>query len=86
MSYRIVISKRAKSELANVQQRDRIRLEQALYLLSQNPTPPNSKKLIGLEARRVRVGDYRIVYEIIQEQLVVYVIHVGHRSDVYREL
>ncbi len=86
MSYRIVISKRAKSDLANVQQRDRIRIEQSLYLLSQNPIPPKSKKLTGLEARRVRVGDYRIVYEIIQEQLVVYVIRVGHRSDVYREL
>lgn len=59
------------------------RLEQ----LAENPRPPGSKKLEGARnLHRVRVGDYRIVYRIEDRVLVVLVIRVSHRSDVYRRL
>ena len=47
--------------------------------------PPNSRKLKGEEhAYRIRVGDYRIIYDVLQEVLVILVLRVGHRKDVYR--
>lgn len=53
-------------------------------MLSDNPRPSGSIKLKGEEAYRIRVGDYRIVYIIQDERLIVLVIDVGHRGDLYR--
>ena len=52
--------------------------------LSANPRPPGSVKLTGQDAYRIRVGDYRIIYTIHDRRLLVLVIDVGHRRDVYR--
>ena len=52
--------------------------------LAKNPRPAGSQKLSGLELFRVRQGEYRIVYSIQDRELVVHVIKVGHRKDVYR--
>jgi len=52
--------------------------------LETNPRPPDVKKLKGRRAWRVRVGDYRAIYEIHDKEFVVLVITVGHRRDVYR--
>ena len=55
--------------------------------LTEEPRPPGCKKLSGQSARyRIRVGDYRLVYEIRDRLLLVLVVHVGHRRDVYRGL
>ena len=55
--------------------------------LAHDPRPPGCLKIIGADdAYRVRVGDYRIVYQIEDRILVVYVIRIAHRSDVYRGL
>jgi mRNA interferase RelE/StbE len=53
--------------------------------LGDNPRPMGSEKLSGQERYRVRQGVYRIVYEIQDEALVIIVVKVGHRRDVYRE-
>ena len=52
--------------------------------LSENPRPPGSKKLTGRGELRVRIGNYRVIYEINDYQLTVLVINVGHRKEVYR--
>lgn len=53
--------------------------------LAVNPRPHGTKKLVGLDQLfRVRVGDYRIVYQIQDDKLVVLVVGIGHRKDVYR--
>jgi mRNA interferase RelE/StbE len=52
--------------------------------LAENPFPPGSRKLAGVEGYRVRQGDYRILYEVDQNQITVLVIKVGHRKEVYR--
>jgi mRNA interferase RelE/StbE len=64
----------------SIQQRVMIRLE----MLSDNPRPPGSVKLTGEDAYRIRVGDYRIIYTIEDQRLIVLVIDVGHRREVYR--
>ncbi len=59
----------------------------ALHLLSTNPRPPKAKSLTGHPGyMRVRVGDYRIVYTIDDGRLVVLVLAIGHRREVYRDL
>jgi mRNA interferase RelE/StbE len=52
--------------------------------LATNPRPPGSVKLSGKEYYRVRQGDYRIVYEILDDRLIIVVIKVGHRREVYK--
>jgi len=60
------------------------RIVSRIGMLSDNPRPPGSIKLKGEEAYRIRVGDYRIIYTIQDDRLIVLVIDVGHRGDVYR--
>ena len=63
---------------------DRRRLVMAIELLADEPRPPAAQPLRGRPAWRVRVGDCRIIYEIIDDQLLVDVITLGHRREVYR--
>ncbi len=53
--------------------------------LAEDPYPPGKRKLRGEEhAYRVRVGDYRVVYDVLEEAIVVLILRIGHRKDVYR--
>lgn len=56
----------------------------AIELLGDEPHPPAAKPLSGRSAWRVRVGDYRVIYEIHDDVLTVYVVALGHRREVYR--
>jgi mRNA interferase RelE/StbE len=60
------------------------RILDRLQTLTTNPRPPGSLKLTGQDAYRLRVGDYRIIYTIHDDRLIVLVIDVGHRREVYR--
>lgn len=60
------------------------RMQGAIALLADDPRPPASRPLTGRPAWRVRVGDYRVIYTIEDDRLVVVVIAIGHRRDVYR--
>jgi mRNA interferase RelE/StbE len=63
------------------------RVNAAILALSEDPYPPGSKKLQGEEdLYRVRVGDYRVLYRVEDERLVVLVVNIGHRRDIYRSL
>ena len=63
------------------------RIVAAVDALADNPRPPGVVKITGDDnLRRIRVGDYRIVYEIHDDRLIVLVIRVAHRKDVYRGL
>jgi mRNA interferase RelE/StbE len=52
--------------------------------LGKNPRPVGYKKLKGRDGYRIRVANYRIIYEIIDQQLIVEVIALGHRKDIYQ--
>ena len=75
----------ARKSLAKLPGKDQARIVAALELLSQTPRPPKCKKLADI-TYRVRVGDYRIVYDVHDDRLIVLVIRIRHRKDVYRQL
>ncbi len=82
-SYKIVIKKSAAKEIENIDRKDRIRIVEKIQSLSVDPRPQGSKKLSAQEKFRIRQGNYRILYQIIDEELVVSVVKVGHRREVY---
>jgi mRNA interferase RelE/StbE len=83
-SYRLLIKPSAAKELEAVPRRDRRRLAMRMRDLAQQPRPPGAEKLSGHDLYRVRQGNYRILYEIVDQDLTVTVIKIGHRRDVYR--
>jgi len=83
-SYRLVIKKSAAKEIEKLNKQDRVRIIEKIQGLSADPRPAGSKKLSGQEKFRVRQGNYRILYQIIDNELIVSVVKVGHRRDVYR--
>lgn len=87
MSYRyeIRIARRAAKSLAALQRRDQQRIRAAIELLAEDPRPPACMAMTGEDSvYRVRVGNYRIVYEVIDDMLVIHVVRIGHRREVYR--
>lgn len=85
MSYRIEVAAAALRQLRKLDQPARRRVQAAIELLAQEPRPAGAKKLVGGEGEwRVRTGDYRIVYEVHDDVLLVLVIAVGHRRDIYK--
>ena len=87
MRYRIEIKPQAEKALGDLPHPDRRRLARAIDRLGACPRPPGCRKLAGAQdAYRIRVGDYRVVYQIEDRVLVVYVIRIAHRRDVYRRL
>jgi mRNA interferase RelE/StbE len=84
MTYTIYILRRAQNELARLPGGAYERVRDAIRVLGQDPRPRGSLKLRGREAWRIRVGDYRVIYEIDDRQRSVIVVHVGHRRNVYR--
>ncbi|MEO1063052.1 MAG: type II toxin-antitoxin system RelE/ParE family toxin [Actinomycetota bacterium] len=84
--YEVLIARRAVKSIARLPRKDQQRIRAAIDLLADEPRPPGCTKLAGEDAvYRVRVGDYRMLYEVIDARLVVHVVRVGHRRDVYRE-
>ena len=83
--YRILIKPSAAKEIESIPlKRDRQRIVERISKLADNPRPPGCEKLSGQDKYRVRQGRYRIVYSMEDQDLVVYVIKVGHRKEVYR--
>ena len=57
----------------------------AIDALASDPFPHGHRKLVGSEAKyRIRVGDYRVVYNVENQELVIFIIRIGHRKDIYR--
>ncbi len=83
-SYSIEIKRSAAKELAELPKQDRLRVIARIEQLAHDPRPSGSEKLSGQERYRVRQGDYRILYEIHDHVLVVVVVRIGHRREVYR--
>lgn len=83
--YYIFIKPSALKELAKIPPPARTRIEQAIDGLGVEPRPIGCRKIRGSgTAYRLRVGDYRVIYEVHDKDLVVIVVRVGHRKDVYR--
>ena len=87
MAYRIEVKPQAEKALSGIPNPHRRRIAKAIDGLARTPRPTGCTKLAGAEdAYRIRVGDYRIVYAIVDKALIVYIVRVAHRKDVYRDL
>jgi mRNA interferase RelE/StbE len=85
MTYRIEIAPAAMRQLRELDRAALRRVQGAIELLAAEPRPSGAKKLVcGVGEWRVRTGDYRIVYEIRDSVLLVLVVAVGHRRDIYQ--
>ncbi|MBK7010204.1 MAG: type II toxin-antitoxin system RelE/ParE family toxin [Saprospiraceae bacterium] len=83
MSYRIVIKKKAIKLLEKINERYYTNIKKAIIALGENPRPKGYKKLHGRDGYRIRVDDYRIIYEIFDDSLLIDIINLGHRKEIY---
>jgi len=82
LKYELKIQKNAQKSLAKISEPFQTKIINKIYSLADDPYY-NSKKLVGREAYRIRVGNYRIIYEINNNKLIVLVVNIGHRKDIY---
>lgn len=83
-NYKILIKPSAAKELEVVPKLDCQRITERILSLSENPRPIGAVKMTGMDRCRIRQGDYRILYEIHDREVVVIVVKVGNRREVYR--
>lgn len=81
--YTITLSRKAQKELDKLNDKMANPLLKAISGLANYPRPQGYKKLKGRTGYRIRVGDFRIIYEIFDNVLLIDVIHIGHRKEVY---
>lgn len=84
MSYDLRILRPAQKQLAELPPGDYEHVRDAIRALADAPRPPGCRKLTGRDGWRIRVGDYRVIFEIDDQARAVTVLSVGHRRDVYR--
>ncbi|MDQ7032715.1 MAG: type II toxin-antitoxin system RelE/ParE family toxin [Desulfonauticus sp.] len=84
MSYNIFILRKAQKELSKIVGRDYNHIKEAIWNLRSEPRPKGCKKLTGRAGWRIRVGNYRIIYEIDDTQKNITILHIGHRRDIYK--
>jgi mRNA interferase RelE/StbE len=82
--YEILIRPSVKKDVKNIPKADLQRIMERISNLQDDPRPRGCVKLSGLDYYRIRQGDYRIVYEIGDARLIVIIVKVGNRKDVYR--
>ena len=82
--YEVRLTRQAAKQLASLERSMQLRIAGVIELLSTNPFPPKAQKLRGREAWRVRVGDYRLIYTVNQGELIIVVVRLAHRREVYR--
>ncbi|GGF16771.1 type II toxin-antitoxin system RelE family toxin [Subtercola lobariae] len=84
MSYVIELAPAASRQLRKLDPQARRRIQAVVELLSEDPRPPAATQLVGgMGEWRVRTGDYRVIYQIRDDRLLVLVVRVGHRRDVH---
>jgi mRNA interferase RelE/StbE len=84
MPYQIEVLPAALRSMKRLDKSVLARIDAAILHLANDPRPPMVKKLVNQPGWRIRVGDYRIIYQIYDDRLVVLVVDVGHRRDIYR--
>ena len=85
MGHSIEIKSKVKKYLMSLPRETKCRIAETIEALKDTPRPVGCEKLKAYDAYRIRVGDYRVIYEVHDDILVVLVVKVGHRSSVYRD-
>lgn len=83
-TYAIEVTRSARKELRKLEKGEGKLIAKAIYSLASNPRPAGVKKLVGQKAWRLRVSDYRVIYEIYDSKVLVIILKVAHRREVYR--
>ena len=83
-SFKVTVKQSVAKDLRHISKKEVARILKRVEALTVEPRPPGAEKLSGQERYRLRQGVYRIIYEIKDEKLVVVVVKVGHRRDVYK--
>ena len=84
MTYEVRLAPAAVRQLRKLDPPGRRRVQAAIDLLAEDPRPPGAQQLVGGAGEwRMRTGDFRIIYDILDGELLVLVVKVGHRRDVY---
>jgi len=87
VAYRIEVTRRAAKQLSELAAADRKRVARRISALTESPHPKEARKLSGADDLwRIRVGDYRVIYQIQDRILLIVIVRIGHRGDVYRRL
>lgn len=84
MKYEVKLNPAAQKQLKKLDKQQVKRILARIYALGTDPFPRGVQQLRGYKAYRIRVGSYRVLYEIHDKQLLVHVIRIGHRKDVYK--
>ena len=82
--YSIEFAKSVRKDFKGIPKKDAERILGRIDSLSRDPRPPDSKKLTNEDAYRIRVGSYRVIYEVRDQVLIVLILKLGHRKDIYR--
>ena len=86
-AYRVLVPPRVERQMARIAEPHRGRIFQALRRLATDPRPAGSRKLVNHDdAYRIRVGDYRVIYEVEHRRITVTITKIGHRSAIYRDI
>jgi mRNA interferase RelE/StbE len=84
-NYEVEFVKSAQKELNKLPKQISLRIAKAVYKLSTDPRKGNVRPMVGTKSWRLRVGDYRVVYDILDNRLTILVIRIRHRREVYRD-
>ena len=84
MRYSVDILRSAQKQLSKIDRQDQPRIIAGIKSLADTPRPPGCKKLSGRPAWRIRIGSYRVIYEIDDSCLRVLVVATGHRKEIYQ--
>lgn len=84
MAYQVEITKSAARELADIPAKDQKRIVAKIRGLAENPRPPGCEKLSGEEKYRLRQGNYRILYRVNDDAVIVVVVKIADRKEVYK--
>jgi len=84
MKYTVLIERYAQKQIMRLDKKAIPVIKSAIASLADNPRPNGYKKLKGEDAYRIRVDDYRVIYEIDDGKIIVTVVSVGHRKDIYK--
>lgn len=83
--YRLELTKTAQKKLKKLDTQTLNKLLPKIESLKDNPFPSGVKKLVTADGYRIRVGDYRIVYDVLEDLVLVKILKVGHRKDIYKK-
>ena len=83
--YKLEFATSIRKDLKKIDKKEVRKILTSIEKLAEEPRPTGSKKLTNEELFRVRIGNYRVIYEIHDNRLVVLVVKIGHRKDIYRK-